>query len=183
MTADSKRGKRLWLLGMIATIGLMLGSPTRASAQQGVEQTLEDTFQLHGYVENQEIIRAENYVKDYNVASIRNRIDLQPSGQIIKDATLPTVVGVPLGTRLSVNYFAEIRPGYEGAYDLVPDRFGNHTTGFSGIGYSPFASTGQTAGLGLLKAFGYVPKRFKGVTSRPLEFPEPVGFNVSDYRV
>jgi len=37
-------------------------------------------------------------VGDYNVASIRNRIDLQPSGQIISDATLPTVLGVPLGT-------------------------------------------------------------------------------------
>src|SRR6202161_2456187 len=165
MTADSKRGKRLWLLGMIATIGLMLGSPTRASAQQGVEQTLEDSFELHGYVENQEIIRAENYVSDYNVASIRNRIDLQPSGQIIKDATLPTVLGMPLGTGLSVNYFAEIRPGYEGVDDLVSDRFGNHTTGFSGIGTSEFNGTGQTAGLALLNAFGYHPKQFKGVVA------------------
>ena len=58
---------------------------------------MEDSFQLHGYVENQEIIRSENYVSDYNVASIRNRIDLQPSGQIINNATLPTVMGVPLG--------------------------------------------------------------------------------------
>ena len=60
MNADSKHRKRLWLFGMIATMGLMLGGPTRASAQQGVTQTLEDTFQLHGYVENQEIIRSEN---------------------------------------------------------------------------------------------------------------------------
>src|ERR1700691_760216 len=179
MTADSKRGKRLWLLGMIATIGLMLGSPTRASAQQGVEQTLEDTFQLHGYVENQEIIRAENYVKDYNVASIRNRIDLQPSGHIIDNVTLPTVMGTPLGTGFSVSYFAEIRPGYEGAYDLVPDRFGNHTTGFSGIGTSLFNSTGQTSGLALVKAFGYDPTRFKGVVARTLLFPEPVSENIN----
>ena len=89
------------------------------------------------------------------MASIRNRIDLQPSGQIIKDANLPTVMGMPLGTGLSVNYFAEIRPGYEGVYDLVTDRFGNHTTGFSGIGISVFQGTGQTAGLALLNAFGY----------------------------
>ena len=92
--------------------------PTAAYAQQGIAQNLEDSFQLHGYVENQEIIRSENYVGDYNVASIRNRIDLQPSGQIIRDATLPSVMGVPLGTGLSVGYFAEIRPGYEGVYDL-----------------------------------------------------------------
>ena len=46
-------------------------------------------------MENQEIIRSENYVKGYNMASIRSRIDLQPSGQIIKDATLPTVLGIP----------------------------------------------------------------------------------------
>ena len=146
-------------------------------------QNLEDSFELHGYVENQEIIRSENYVSDYNLASFRNRIDLQPSGQIIKDAELPTVLGVPLGTGLSVNYFMEIRPGYEGVYDLVTDRFGDHTTGFSGIGVSPFDSTGQTAGLALLKAFGYHPKQFKGVVARNLQFPEPVAQNISDYRV
>ncbi|MGD0136819.1 MAG: DUF1302 family protein [Bryobacteraceae bacterium] len=168
---------------MIATMVLILGVPIRASAQQGLSQTLEDTFQLHGYVENQEIIRNTNYVTDYNVASIRNRIDLQPSGQIIENGTLPTVMGVPLGTGLSVSYFAEIRPGYEGAYDLVPDRFGNHTTGFSGIGVSEFDGTGQTAGLALLQAFGYHPKQFKGVVARTLLFPEPISQNISDYRV
>ena len=89
-------------------------------------------------MENQEIIRSENYVDDYNVASIRNRIDLQPSGQIIKDSTPSDRARRALGTGLSVNYFAELRPGYEGVYDLVPDRFGNHTTGFSGIGISQF---------------------------------------------
>ena len=78
----------MWLFGAIATMGLMLSGPPRANAQQGVTQTLEDTFQLHGYVENQEIIRSENYVGDYNVASIRNRIDLQPSGHIIDQAHL-----------------------------------------------------------------------------------------------
>ena len=101
-----------------------------------------------------------------------------PPGQIIRDATLPTVMGVPLGTGLSVGYFVEIRPGYEGAYDLVPDRFGNHTTGFSGIGFSEFHGTGQTAGLALLKAFGYDPRRFKGVVARTLLFPEPISQNI-----
>jgi hypothetical protein len=71
MNADSKRTKRLWLFGAIATMGLMLGGPSRAYAQQGIAQTLEDSFQLHGYVENQEIIRNTNYVTDYNVASVR----------------------------------------------------------------------------------------------------------------
>ena len=33
-----------------------------------------------------------------------------------------------------MNYFADVRFGYEGVYDIVTDRFGNHTTGFSGIG-------------------------------------------------
>src|SRR5258708_3619465 len=178
MNADSKRRKRLWLFGAVATMGLMLSGQTRAYAQQGIAQNLEDTFELHGYLENQEIIRSENYASDYHVASIRNRIDLQPSGQIIKDVTLPTVMGVPLGTGLSVSYFAEIRPGYEGAYDLVTDRFGNHTTGFSGIGVSEFQGTGQTAGLALLRAFGYDPRRFKGVVARTLLFPEPVSQNI-----
>ena len=78
-----------------------------------------------------------------------------------------------------MSYFAEIRPGYEGAYDLVPDRFGNHTTGFSGIGTSLFDSSGQTASLALVKAFGYDPRRFKGVVARTLLFPEPVSQNIN----
>jgi hypothetical protein len=172
------------MLGLVAALALVVGGPaSQAFAQQGIAQNLEDSFELHGYLENQEIIRSENYVGDYNLASIRNRIDLQPSGQIIKDATLPTVAGIPLGTGLSVNYFAEIRPGYEGVYDLVTDRFGNHTTGFSGIGVSEFQGTQQTAGLALLNAFGYHPKEFKGVVARTLLFPEPVAQNISDYRV
>src|SRR5713226_3943595 len=136
MNADSKRRKRLWLFGAVATMGLMLCGQTRAYAQQGIAQNLEDSFELHGYLENQEIIRAENYQSDYNLASIRNRIDVQPSGQVLKDINMPTVAGISLGTGLSVNYFAEVRFGYEAVYDLVTDRFGNHTTGFSGIGIS-----------------------------------------------
>jgi len=177
MNPSYKRGQR-WLLGLVAATGLMFCGLPRASAQQGVTQTLEDTFQLHGYMENQEIIRNTNYVTDYNVASIRNRIDLQPSGHIIDNASLPTVMGLPLGTDFSASFFAEIRPGYEGAYDLVPDRFGNHTTGFSGIGTSLFDSSGQTASLALVKAFGYDPRRFKGVVTRSLLFPEPVSENI-----
>jgi len=184
MNVGGKSRERLWMLGLVAALALVVGGPaSQAFAQQGIAQNLEDSFELHGYLENQEIIRSENYVGDYNLASIRNRIDLQPSGQIIKDATLPTVVGVPLGTGLSVNYFAEIRPGYEGVYDLVTDRFGDHTTGFSGIGVSEFQGTQQTAGLALLNAFGYHPKEFKGVVARTLLFPEPVAQNISDYRV
>jgi hypothetical protein len=184
MNVGGKSRERLWMLGLVAALALVVGGPaSQAFAQQGIAQNLEDSFELHGYLENQEIIRSENYVGDYNLASIRNRIDLQPSGQIIKDATLPTVLGMPLGTGLSVNYFAEIRPGYEGVYDLVTDRFGNHTTGFSGIGTSEFNGTGQTAGLALLNAFGYHPKEFKGVVARTLLFPEPVAQNISDYRV
>jgi hypothetical protein len=184
MKANWKGTERVWLFGLMAALALVVGGPaSRAHAQQGLAENLKDSFELHGYVENQEIIRAENYQSDYNVASIRNRIDIQPSGQILKDITLPTVLGMPLGTGLSVNYFAEIRFGYEGAYDLVPDRFGTHTTGFSGIGVSEFQGTGQTAGLALLKAFGFTPKRFKGVVARDLLFPEPVSLNIRDYFV
>ena len=133
MNVGGKSRGRHWLLGLVAALALAVGgSASRAYAQQGIMQNLEDSFELHGYLENQEIIRNENYVKGYNMASIRNRIDLQPSGQIIKDASLPAVAGIPLASGLSVNYFAELRPGYEGVYDLVPDRFGNHTTGWSG---------------------------------------------------
>ncbi len=184
MNVGGKGRGRLWSLVLVAALALVVGgTASQAYAQQGITQNLEDSFELHGYVENQEIIRNENYVKGYNVASIRNRIDLQPSGQIIKDADLPTVAGIPLGTGLSVNYFADIRPGYEGVYDLVTDRFGNHTTGWSGNGYSPYATLGGAGISGTLSAFGYDPRRFKGLDARDFSFPMPVGFNITDYRV
>ena len=184
MNVGGKGRGRLWSLVLVAALALVVGGTvSQAYAQQGITQNLEDSFELHGYVENQEIIRNENYVKGYNVASIRNRIDLQPSGQIIKDADLPTVAGIPLGTGLSVNYFADIRPGYEGVYDLVTDRFGNHTTGWSGNGYSPYATLGGAGISGTLSAFGYDPRRFKGLDARDFSFPMPVGFNITDYRV
>ena len=50
MNADSKRRKRLWLFGAVATMGLMLSGQTRAYAQQGIAQNLEDSFELHGYL-------------------------------------------------------------------------------------------------------------------------------------
>jgi len=192
MKVDGKSRERLWLLALVAALALVVGGP--AYAQQGVMQNLKDSFELHGYVENQEIIRSTNYETDYNVASIRNRIDIQPSGQIIKDVNLPTVMGLPLGTGLSVNYFAEIRPGYEGVYDLVTDRFGNHTTGWSGIGFSPFRTLGGSGTSGFLSFFCgkgqtsgpgtfpgtqcYDPRRFKGVVARDLAFNLPVSQNV-----
>ncbi|HVB78510.1 MAG TPA: DUF1302 family protein [Candidatus Binataceae bacterium] len=183
MNVGGKSWERLWLLGLVAALALVVGgSASRAYAQQGIMQNLEDSSELHGYVENQEIIRNENYVKGYHLASIRNRLDLQPSGQIIKDATMPTVLGMPLGSGLSVNYFAEIRPGYEGAYDLLTDRFGNHTTGWSGSGYSPFATLGGAGDTGFITG-GYNPKRFKALDARDFAFPMPVSMNISDYRV
>jgi Protein of unknown function (DUF1302) len=181
MNAGGKSIERLWLLGLVAALALVMGGS--AYAQQGVMQNLEDSFELHGYVEAQQIWRSENYIQDYNVASLRNRIDVQPSGQIIKDVTLPTMLGMPLGTGLSVNYFAEVRFGYEGVYDLVTDRFGDNTNEFSGIGNRMTECTQQTAGLGLLRAFGYGPQKFKGVVARSLCFPEPVSQGISDYRV
>jgi uncharacterized protein DUF1302 len=182
MNVGGKSKERFWLLGLIATLALVVSGS--AYAQQGITQNLEDSFELHGYVENQEIIRNENYVKGYNMASIRNRIDVQPSGQILKDVSLPTMLGVPLGTGLSVNYFADVRFGYEAVYDIITDRFGNHTTGWSGSGYSPFATLGGAGNTGFIT--GLPPsdfKRFKALDARSFSFPMPVSQNISDYRV
>jgi hypothetical protein len=171
----------LWVV--LAALAWVVSWPGALVYADSIGETITSSFGLHGYVENQEIIRSENFVTNYHVASIRNRIDLQPSGAILENYTIPTFLGLPPMKDFSVNYFMELRPGYEGVYDLVTDRFGNHTTGFTSIGASPFDSTGQKAGLALLNAFGYDPRRFKGVVARNLEFPEPVGFNISNYRV
>jgi hypothetical protein len=86
MTLRGKRSRTLlcWLAGLaVASVGL--SSVARAG---DFFSDLKDNFNLHGYVEAQQIWRNENFAKDYHVASLRNRIDLQPSGQIIKDANL-----------------------------------------------------------------------------------------------
>jgi hypothetical protein len=55
MNVGGKSIERLWLLGLVAALALAVGgSASRAYAQQGVMQNLEDSFELHGYVENQE---------------------------------------------------------------------------------------------------------------------------------
>ncbi len=181
---DAGWRNRYWLgLWAVAAFALVLSWPGAPARADSIGETITSSFGLHGYLENQEIIRNENFVTNYHVASIRNRLDLQPSGAILEGYTIPTFLGLPPLNNFGVSYFMDVRPGYEGAYDLVTDRFGNHTTGFTNIGQSMFNGTGQTAGFGLLKFFGYVPKRFKGVVARNLLFPEPVGFNVSDYGV
>ena len=79
MNLGGKSKERLWLWAWWRRSRWWWVAASQAYAQQGIAQNLEDSFELHGYVENQEIIRSENYVSDYNVASIRNRIDIQPS--------------------------------------------------------------------------------------------------------
>ena len=61
MNVGGKSKERFWLLGLIATLALVVGGP--AYAQQGIMQNLEDSFELHGYVENQEIIRSRELRK------------------------------------------------------------------------------------------------------------------------
>src|SRR5581483_10366771 len=167
----------LWMLAAaFAWVECWPGAPVYA---ESFGETVTSTFGLHGYVENQEIIRNENFVTDYHVASIRNRIDLQPSGALLQDAAIPTFGGLPPLSSFSVNYFMDIRPGYEGAYDIVTDRFGNHTTGFSGIGFSPFTQPfAKSGGVALLNAFGYDPRRFNGVVARDFAFLMPVSQNI-----
>ncbi len=163
----SRQWMGLWV--MASSLVWIVGWPAMQAYADSLGETIRDTFQIHGYVENQEIILNENFVSDYHVASVRNRLDLQPAGALIEGFNLP------LMQELSIHYFMDIRPGYEGAYDIVPDRFGDSNTGFSGIGYSPFTrpiSTGP--GVALLKAFGYNPIHFKGVVARNFAFLLPI---------
>jgi hypothetical protein len=156
----------LFWRAMEAVIGLcMLGGSAHA---EGFFTDLENNFQFNGYAEAQQIWRNENFVKNYHIASLRNRLDLQPSGQLFREVNLGPF------QNLSVNYFFELRPGYEGAYDLVSDRFGDDPTGFSGTGTSPFTKPIVTgAGVALLRAFNYDVKSFRGYGARNFAFPEP----------
>ncbi len=122
---------------------LLLAAMTAGGARaQTVFDTFANTFQLHGYLENQTIERSDTYVRDWHNASLRNRIDIELSGTISRSLDLPLASGA------SIEYFIDMRPGYEAAYDVDRDRFGTSTTGYSGgaPGYSPFS---HVPGLGL----------------------------------
>jgi hypothetical protein len=181
MKLGEKSKRWFWLWGVAASLIMAMGGLNSRAYAQGIGETIKDSFELHGYLENQEIFRNENFIDDYNIASIRNRIDLQPSGALIEGMTLssPGFGLPPLMQNGSINYFMELRPGYEGAYDLNPDRFGNSTTGFSGIGYSGFFTTplNKGAGLALVNAFHFNPKRFKWLVARTFAFADPIDPN------
>ena len=166
MIPGGKIGSRLcfWLAALVTGLCVMR-SPVRA---QEFFSEVRSSFNLHGYLEAQQIWRNENFAKNYHIASLRNRIDLQPSGTLVKD--------IDFGPfhNFAIHYFMELRPGYEGAYDLVNERFGNEPTGFSGTGYSPFIHPiVKGAGVALLRAFKYDLKSFKFYGQRSFAFPEP----------
>ena len=167
MKRGGRRSSWLWFWLVVSLVSWWgLGSPV------GAEEFFSDirsSFNLHGYVEAQQIWRNENFVKNYHIASLRNRLDLQPSGTLVKDLDFGPFQG------FAIRYFMELRPGYEGAYDIVNQRFGNEPTGFSGTGYSPFAPPIATqAGVAALTAFHYDVKSFKFYGQRSFAFAEPV---------
>ncbi len=166
-----RRGRAL--SGLLLWLAAVLGGGCLWGSQAHAEEFFSDlasNFNFHGYLEAQQIWRNENFAKDYHIASLRHRIDLQPSGQFIKDVNLGPI------RNLSINYFMDLRPGYEGVYDLASDRFGNDPTGFSGTGSSPFQRPIiGGAGVGLLRAFNYDVKSFKFYGARSFAFPDPIG--------
>src|SRR5713101_2633900 len=173
-----RRGRAL--SGLLLWLAAVLGGGCVGGNQAHAEEFFSDltsNFNFHGYLEAQQIWRNENFAKDYHIASLRHRIDLQPSGQFIKDVNLGPI------RNLSINYFMDLRPGYEGVYDLASDRFGNEPTGFSGTGSTPFTqpiygsnlNPATGAGRKLLQGFGYDLKSFKFYGARNFAFPDPIG--------
>ena len=123
---------------------LLLAAVTAGGANaQTVFDTFANTFQLHGYLENQTIERSDTFVRDWHNASTRNRIDVQVSGTLARSLDMPLMPGA------SVEYFLDVRPGYEAAYDIDRDRFGNATTGFSGPADNSSSPFSRVNGLSL----------------------------------
>jgi len=163
----------------VAGVGAVLLTTVAAVGvrAQTVFDNFANTFQIHGYEENQTIERSDTYVRDWHNASTRSRLDVQFSGTAARNIDLPAMSGT------SIEYFLELRPGYEAAYDIDRDRFGNATTGFSGggPGYSPFSKvTGNDLGAGYLQTinsfFGsnYNPKQFMMQGPKDYGAPMPV---------
>ena len=169
-TKESGRigGLRWFAAGACA---LLLAAVTAGGANaQTVFDTFANTFQLHGYLENQTIERSDTFIRDWHNASLRNRFDVQVSGTLARSLDMPLMPGA------SVEYFLDMRPGYEAAYDVDRDRFGNATTGMSGgaPGYSPFSHVdGLDLGAPWLTAFGYNPKQFQQNGPKDYGVPMP----------
>ena len=106
--------RRASMTAWFAAVCLLL-SPGMVRAQG-----IGDYFQTHthGYLDNFTILRNDTFKDDYHVASSRYRLDLQFSGPI-GEASRPW--GLPFDR---FEYFLDIRPEYESAYD-VSDRFGS----------------------------------------------------------
>jgi len=169
---------------MAAGVGaLLLVAVTAGGARaQTVFDKFASTFKIYGYLENQTIERSDTYVRDWHNASLRNRLDVEVSGTLAKNLDLPLASGAAL------EYFLDMRPGYEAAYDIDRDRFGNATTGFSGgaPGFSPFSKVqGLALGAGYLQTinaiFGssYSPKQFMEQGPKDYTIPMPIDPKIS----
>src|SRR5688572_13371531 len=105
--------KRVGLLSAMLALGLTLMTTSSAQAQEsGLMPSLGD-MAIHGYVDNFSILRNDNFVEDYHVASSRYRASIQLSGplRVLQD------------TFNRFEYFIELRPEYESIYD-ISDYFG-----------------------------------------------------------
>jgi hypothetical protein len=144
-------GSLRWLVAASGTLLLAVMTAGAAQAQTAFD-TFANTFAVHGYLENQTIERSDTFVRDWHNASLRNRLAVQISGKVAKSLDLPLMPGA------SIEYFLELRPGYEAAYDVDRDRFGNATTGFSGgaPGFSPFSRVPGLSLAGLVTAAGAI---------------------------
>lgn len=157
VTSVARRGLRV---AFCAGVCVLLLSPPQVRAQ-GIADYLK--VHTHGYVENFTILRNDTFKEDYHVASSRYRTSLQFSGPI-GDTTEP--LGLPLDR---LEYFLELRPEYESAYDISP-RFGNGPgRATSGRGRPLGASN-----AGLVSAFGYNPHDFEELYQKSnLRIPSP----------
>src|SRR5215207_2808037 len=104
--------KRVGLLSAMLALGLTLRATSAWAQEPGLIPSLKD-MAVHGYVDNFSILRNDNFVEDYHIASSRYRASVQLSGplRILQD------------TFNRFEYFIELRPEYESIYDLG-DRFG-----------------------------------------------------------
>src|SRR6185369_16946888 len=146
-----------------AAFCLLILSPGMVYAQ-GIGEYFQT--HTHGYLDNFTILRNDTFKDDYHVASSRYRLDLQFSGPI-GSGSQPW--GLPFDR---FEYFLDIRPEYESAYD-ISDRFGSDPgISTSGRGVPPTSGAGGTADL--LRAFGFNTHDFEEIYAKSnLRIPSP----------
>jgi hypothetical protein len=113
-------------------LALVLGTATLASAED--EARWRDRFEIHGSLTSRFFLRSPDFQvgDELQISSWRQELEIEPSLEVFE------------GDELRLSLFANLRPTYEGAYNVSSDLWGGDANGGAfGTGSAAFASAAR----------------------------------------